>query len=73
MVAKVFQVGNAQVVRIPKAFHLEQGEVEIVKRGDELVLRPVSKQNAGVLFDLLSSFEGTFERPDIRLEEPARY
>ncbi|MGH9352746.1 MAG: antitoxin, partial [Terriglobia bacterium] len=36
---KVFQSGNSQAVRIPKEFQIQSGEVEILRRGGELVLR----------------------------------
>jgi antitoxin VapB len=41
--AKIFKSGNSQAVRIPKEFQLEGGEVEIQKKGDNLVLRPKRK------------------------------
>jgi len=37
---RVFQNGNSQAVRIPKEFQFEATEVEIFRRGDEIVLRP---------------------------------
>jgi antitoxin VapB len=37
--AKVFKSGNSQAVRLPKAFRVESKEVEISRRGDEIVLR----------------------------------
>lgn len=37
--AKVFQSGNSQAVRLPKAFRFDATEVEIFRRGDEVVLR----------------------------------
>ncbi len=37
--AKVFQSGNSQAVRLPKQFRLTSDEVEIFRRGDEIVLR----------------------------------
>lgn len=39
MITKVFQSGNSQAVRIPKEFRFEGDEVEIFRRGDEVVLR----------------------------------
>lgn len=39
--AKVFQHGGSQAVRLPKAFRFEGTEVQIEKRGDEVVLKPV--------------------------------
>jgi antitoxin VapB len=37
--AKVFKSGNSQAVRLPKKFRVKSTELEIFKRGDELVLR----------------------------------
>lgn len=38
--AKLFVLGNSQAVRIPARYRIDATEVEISKRGDELVLRP---------------------------------
>ena len=43
MKAKVFRSGNSQAVRLPKQFQLGVREVEIFKRGEEVVLRPSTK------------------------------
>jgi antitoxin VapB len=37
--AKIFQSGNSQAVRLPKAFRFSADEVDIFRRGDEVVLR----------------------------------
>ncbi|HWX38589.1 MAG TPA: type II toxin-antitoxin system VapB family antitoxin [Candidatus Sulfotelmatobacter sp.] len=37
--ARVFQSGNSQAVRLPKEFRFNVKEVEIFRRGDEVVLR----------------------------------
>lgn len=37
--ARVFQYGNSQAVCLPQNFHLSMREVEIFRRGDEIVLR----------------------------------
>ena len=37
--AKVFKSGNSQAVRLPKEFQFNSKEVEIFRRGDEVVLR----------------------------------
>jgi antitoxin VapB len=38
--ARLFQSGGSQAVRLPKEFRFEgQEEVEIFRRGDEVVLR----------------------------------
>ena len=41
--ARVFRSGNSQAVRLPKEFRLKGKEVEIFRRGDEIVLREKGK------------------------------
>ena len=38
-IARVFKSGNSQAVRLPKEFRVRGKELEIFRRGDELVLR----------------------------------
>ncbi|HEU0196186.1 MAG TPA: type II toxin-antitoxin system VapB family antitoxin [Nevskiaceae bacterium] len=51
--ARVFKSGNSQAVRLPKAFRFDSREVEIFKRGDEVVLRE-RRTNLADAFDLLA-------------------
>jgi antitoxin VapB len=51
-IAKIFQSGNSQAVRLPKEFRFRSKEVEITRRGNEVVLRE-KPQNLGYLVDLL--------------------
>jgi antitoxin VapB len=44
--ARVFKSGNSQAVRLPKEFRLKGPEVEIVRRGDEIVLREKGKRRS---------------------------
>jgi len=37
--ARVFRSGNSQAVRLPKQFRFQSKEVEISRRGDEIILR----------------------------------
>jgi antitoxin VapB len=37
--ARVFRFGNSQAERLPKEFRFDSEEVEIFRRGDEVVLR----------------------------------
>lgn len=55
----VFKSGNSQAVRLPKGFQFDVREVEILRRGDEVVLRrlPTSLQAA---FELLASLPADF-------------
>jgi antitoxin VapB len=71
MITKVFKSGNSQAVRIPQEFQIADKEVEILKRGDELVIRPVRKQSAAIIFDVLAGFEGEsdIQREEFKLQE----
>jgi len=51
--AKVFQSGNSQAVRLPKEFRFKSSEVQIFRRGDEIVLREKSGDMSRA-FDLLA-------------------
>jgi antitoxin VapB len=52
--ARVFKSGNSQAVRLPKQFRFQGGEVEIFRRGDEVVLREKGSGMARA-FELLAS------------------
>ena len=47
-IARVFKSGNSQAVRLPKAFRLNGSEVEITRRGEEIVLRELPKKKRGL-------------------------
>ena len=57
--AKIFRSGNSQAVRIPKEFQMEGVEVEILKRGSSLVLRP-KKASWNTLVQSLQKFTADF-------------
>ena len=46
--ARLFKLGNAQAVRIPARFRIDADEVEVFKRGDEIILRPKATTAADV-------------------------
>jgi antitoxin VapB len=52
--AKVFKSGNSQAVRLPKTFRVKSKEVEISRRGDEIVLRERAETMAQA-FNLLAA------------------
>lgn len=56
---RVFKSGNSQAVRLPKEFQFDVDEVEILRRGDEIILRkrPATLAEA---FDLLASLPDDF-------------
>ena len=51
--ARIFRSGNSQAVRLPKQFRLTSKEVEIICRGDELVLRK-KKRGLTRVFEILT-------------------
>ncbi len=57
--AKVFMTGRSQAVRLPKEFRFEGTEVEIFRRGDEVILRekPVTVDR---LFKVLAQMPNDF-------------
>ena len=56
---RVFKSGNSQAVRIPKEFQFDVDELEIFKRGNEVVLRKKEDNLLGVL-DILAGFSDDF-------------
>ena len=52
-VAKVFWSGRSQAVRLPAACRFNTSEVEVIKEGDQLTLRPRGK-NWGAYFEARS-------------------
>ena len=61
--AKVFRSGNSQAVRLPKEFRFEAKEVEVFRRGNEVVLRE-KPANMAYAFELLMSLPDDLELPD---------
>ena len=59
MTTRVFKSGNSQAVRIPKEFQFDVDELEIFKRGDELVLRK-KQDNLSDVLDIFESFPDDF-------------
>jgi len=53
-IARVFRSGNSQVVRLPREFRFTSNEIEIFRRGDEIVLREKRKGLARA-FEILAN------------------
>ena len=71
--ARVFRSGNSQAVRLPKEFRIAADEVEIFRRGQEIVLleKPRGMQRA---FELITEFpaemfEGRDDQPPQERED----
>ena len=58
-IARIFQSGNSQAVRLPKEFRFDTDQVEIFRQGRDIVLRQMPT-NAAAVFDLLSSLPDDF-------------
>lgn len=68
--ARVFKSGNSQAVRLPKQFRVNASELEIFRRGDEIVLREKPRGMAAA-FHLLASLPDDFLLEG-RKDEPAQ-
>jgi antitoxin VapB len=69
--AKVFRSGNSQAVRLPKEFRFKAKEVEVFRRGDEVVLRE-KLANLARAFDLLASLPDDFDLPGREKKMPQK-
>ncbi len=69
--ARVFRSGNSQAVRLPKQFRLKSKEVEIFRRGDEIVLRE-KKGTMVRAFELLAGLPDDVEVPRRRKDLPQK-
>jgi antitoxin VapB len=69
--ARIFKSGNSQAVRLPKEFRFQVDEVEIFRRGGEVVLRE-PKRNLGQAFAVLSAMPGDFMAEGRRDEAPQK-
>lgn len=61
--AKVFKSGNSQAVRLPKEFRFGGEEVEIFRRGDEVVLRE-SRPDMKRAVEAMKELSALIELPD---------
>ncbi len=68
---RVFKSGNSQAVRIPKKFRVNTKELEIEKRGNELILRE-KPQGMARAFQLLSELVNDDALKDRKKDKPQR-
>lgn len=67
-IARIFQSGNSQAVRLPKEFRFKSDRVEIFRKGDDIILRERPATGA-VIFDALAEFPDDF-MADRRADTP---
>ncbi len=60
---RVFKSGNSQAVRIPRDFRLAMGQIEILRRGEEVVLRP-RRKTARAVYRALTAIRFPEDFPD---------
>ena len=58
--AKLFQNGQSQAVRLPKAFRFKTSEVFIKKQGDSVILTPIDHNPWGPFLHSLKQFSEDF-------------
>ncbi len=67
-IARVFKSGNSQAVRLPKEFRVSGKELEIFRRGQEIVLREPA-EGLSRAFELLAGLPDDF-LPEGRRDAP---
>jgi antitoxin VapB len=70
--ARVFKSGNSQAGRLPKEFHFRSKEVEIFRRGDEVVLREKLKGMERAFWQLANLPIDVDAIEDVRKEAPQK-
>ena len=70
-VTKVFRSGNSQAVRIPREFQIDATEVEILRRGEEIVLRR-RRKNLAEAFHLLADLSDDFMKAGLMQPKPQK-
>lgn len=69
--ARVFRSGNSQAVRLPKDFRVKGSEVEIFRRGKEIVLREC-EPNLERAFEIIADLPDDIELLGRELDRPQK-
>jgi antitoxin VapB len=59
-IAKVFKSGNSQAIRLPKEFRLSVKEVELIRQGDDIVIRQPAPRSFASALAALAAMPGDF-------------
>lgn len=62
--ARVCWSGNRQAVRLPKVFRFRGSEVEIFRRGDEMVLREIGSRGLARAFEFIARLPAEIDDRD---------
>ena len=72
--AKVFKSGNSQAIRLPKEFRLKVTEVELVRQGEDIVIRRPKTRSVRSAIEALTRMpedffaEGRYDPPPQKRE-----
>jgi antitoxin VapB len=66
--AKVFKSGNSQAIRLPKEFRLKVTEVELVRQGEDILIRQPKKVTLMDAYNAMASMPDDFFKDGI--EDP---
>lgn len=70
MIAKVFQNGRSQAIRLPKEYRVDSDEVYIEKIGHSLIIVPKEKSKWDVMRNALNDLEDfEIERNQLKIQE----
>lgn len=70
MIAKVFQNGRSQAIRLPKEYRVDSDEVYIEKIGHSLIIVPKEKSKWDVMRNALNDLEDfEIERNQPKIQE----
>ena len=59
-IAKVFKSGNSQAIRLPKEFRLQVSQVELVRQGEDILIRQPQVRSLVSAFQALASMPKDF-------------
>jgi antitoxin VapB len=59
-IAKIFMSGNSQAIRLPKEFRMKVTEVELVRQGEDILIRQPKKPTLMDAYNALRSMPEDF-------------
>jgi len=68
--AKVFKSGNSQAIRLPKEFRLKVKQVELIRQGDDIVIRQPKTPTLMDAYNALRSMPDDFFKDGIEDQPP---
>jgi antitoxin VapB len=69
-IAKVFKSGNSQAIRLPKEFRLKVTEVELVRQGEDILIKQPKNLTLMDAYNALRSMPDDFFAEDVKDPPP---